>query len=52
MVVEVGDEAEEEVEDTEMEAGKDGTEGVREDTVPTLTRTEAEVANGTVLLHT
>ena len=58
MVVEVGGEAEEEVEATEMEAGRDGTEEVEEargDTVPTLTRIEeeeAEVDNGTVLLHT
>lgn len=52
MVVEEGEEAEGEVEDPEMEAEKDGTEEVRVDTVPTLTRTEAEVDNGTVLLHT
>lgn len=55
MAVEVGEEAEEEVEGTEMEAEKDGTEEVEEapeDGVPTLTRTEAEVDSGTVLPHT
>lgn len=58
MAVEVGEEAEEEVEATEMEAGRDGTEEVEEargDTVPTLTKIEevaVEVDNGTVLLHT
>lgn len=51
MAVEVGEEAEEGVEGTEMEAERDGTEEVtREDKVPTLTRTEVD--NGTVLLHT
>lgn len=57
MAVEVGEEAEEGVEGTEMEAEIDGTEEVaRENTVPSLTRTEEEeeeeVDNGTVLLHT
>lgn len=58
MAVEEGEEAEEEVEGTEMEAEKDGTEEaeeVQEDTAPTLTRTEVvegEADNGTVLLHT
>ena len=54
MAVEVGEEAEEEVEATEMEAGRDGTEEVEEargDTVPTLTKMVG-VDNGTVLLHT
>lgn len=59
MVVEVGEEEDEEIEDTEMEAENDGTEEeeevvveVRGDTVPTLTRTEEEVDNATDLLHT
>lgn len=52
MAVEVGEEAEEGVEVPEMGAGRDGTgEVVREDTVPTLTRTEPEVDNATVLLR-
>lgn len=52
MAVEEGEEAGEEVEETEMEAEKGGTEEAPEDTVPTLTRTEEEVDHGTVLLLT
>lgn len=55
MVVEVGEEAEEEVEEgIEMVAEKDGTEEEegREDTAPTLTRTKEVVDNGTVLRPT
>lgn len=52
MGVEVGEEAEEEVEVIEMGAGRDGTgEVAREDTIPTSTRTEPEVDNVTVLRH-
>lgn len=50
MAVEVGEEAEEGVEGTEMEAERDRTEEeAREDTTPSLTRTEMD--NGIVLLH-
>lgn len=52
MAVEEGEEAEEEVEDTEMEAEKDRTEEAEEgrvDTVTTSTRTKAEVNDWTAL---
>lgn len=50
MAVELGEEAEEEDEETEMVAEKDGTEEVgREGTVPALTRTKEVLDNGTVI---
>lgn len=56
IAVEVGEEAEEEVEGTETAAERDGTEEeveeVQEDRVTTLTMTEEEVDNETVLRHT
>lgn len=60
MVAEVGEEAGEEDEGTEMGAERGGTgeelEATREDTVPTLTRTEEEeeeeADRGTVLHRT
>lgn len=48
MAVEVGEEAEEEVEGTEMAARREG--GVRRDTIP-WTRTKEETDNGAVTLH-